>query len=74
MDTCDEVVCVSDEDALSFAQLVCKKEGILIGISGGCALCAAVKLAQREENAGKNIVTLFPDSGERYLSVNGFIK
>ena len=71
---CDEIVCVSDEEALFFAQLVCKKEGILIGISGGCALCAAVKLAQREESAGKNIVTLFPDSGERYLSVKGFIE
>ena len=73
-DLCDEIVCVSDEEAVRFAQLVAKKEGILVGISAGCALCAAVKLAQREENAGKNIVTLFPDSGERYLSVKGFIE
>lgn len=71
---CDDVICVSDEKALNFAREVAKKEGILIGISGGCALAAAITLAKREENRGKNIVTLFPDSGERYLSVNGFIE
>ena len=70
---CDEILCVTDEEAFRFAQLVCKKEGILIGISSGCAVCAAVKLAMRPENAGKNIVTVITDSGERYLSVENFI-
>ena len=64
----DEVVTVTDEDAYAAARLCAKTEGILIGISAGCALHAAVELAKRPENKGKTIVTVFPDSGERYLS------
>ncbi|MBE6960453.1 MAG: cysteine synthase A [Ruminococcaceae bacterium] len=66
----DEVIQVSDEEACSAARMCAKKEGILIGISAGCALHAAVELALRPENKGKTIVTLFPDSGERYLSTS----
>lgn len=64
----DEVITVSDEDAFYNAKLLGKTEGILIGISSGAALFAAVELAKREENKGKTIVVLFPDSGYRYLS------
>ena len=71
-DVYDEVVTVSDEEAFAFARLVAKTDGALVGISSGAALCAAVKMAQREENAGKNIVVLFPDGGSRYLSTELF--
>ena len=71
-DVYDEVVTVSDEEAFAFARLVAKTDGALVGISSGAALCAAVKVAQREENAGKNIVVLFPDCGSRYLSTELF--
>ncbi|MCR5348111.1 MAG: cysteine synthase A [Bacilli bacterium] len=64
----DEVLPVSNEDAFAFGRLCARKEGILIGISGGAALAAAVHLAKREENVGKTIVVLLPDTGERYLS------
>lgn len=63
-----EVITVSDQDAYRAARMCAKQEGILIGISAGCALHAAIELAKRPENTGKTIVTLFPDSGERYLS------
>lgn len=64
----DEMITINDEDAFTFGALVGKKEGFLVGISSGAALKAAVELAKREENKGKNIVIIFPDSGDRYLS------
>ena len=64
----DEIVTVSNEDAFETGRLVGRTEGVLVGISSGAALAAAIRLAQREENEGKTIVVLFPDTGERYLS------
>ena len=64
----DEVIAVSDEDALATAKLAAKKEGLLVGISSGAALKAALELSKREENQGKNIVAILPDSGEKYIS------
>lgn len=68
----DEVACVSEEEAYRFARLVGKKEGVLVGISSGAALCAAVKQAEKECNKGKTIVVIFPDGGDRYLSTELF--
>ena len=68
----DEVIAVEDEDAFKNARLVGKKEGFLVGISAGAALTAALKLAQDPANAGKNIVAIFADTGERYLSTTLF--
>lgn len=64
----DEVIPVANEEAFSVARSVGKCEGILVGISGGAALSAAIELAKRPCNNGKNIVVLFPDAGDRYLS------
>lgn len=64
----DEIIPVSNEDAFKFGKLVGIKEGVLVGISSGAALTAAIELANRAENAGKNIVVLLPDTGDRYLS------
>ncbi len=64
----DEVITVSDEEAVAAAKLIGKKEGILTGISSGAALFSGVQLAGRPENKGKNIVVLLPDSGDRYMS------
>ena len=64
----DEVIAVSDDDAFEYARKICKTEGLSVGISSGAALCAAIKIAKREENKGKNIVVLLPDTGSRYLS------
>lgn len=64
----DEVITVSDKDAFETGKLIGKTEGILTGISAGAALFAAIKLAKRKENFGKNIVVILPDSGDRYLS------
>lgn len=68
----DEVVCVSNEDAYAYGKMIGRTEGILVGISAGAALYAAMELAKREENAGKNIVVLLPDTGDRYLSTTMF--
>ena len=64
----DEIIPVSNEDAFADGRLVGRKEGVLVGISSGAALHAAVELAKRPENEGKTIVVLFPDTGDRYLS------
>ncbi|MBQ4275642.1 MAG: cysteine synthase A [Lachnospiraceae bacterium] len=64
----DEIIAVSNEDAFATGKEIGKAEGVLVGISSGAALYAAVKLAKRPENAGKNIVVLLPDTGDRYLS------
>lgn len=64
----DEIICVSDEDAMDAGRNMGRKEGVLIGISSGACLHAAIELAKREENAGKTIVALMPDCGDRYLS------
>ena len=64
----DEIITVENENAFSSSRLIGKKEGVLVGISSGAALSAAIELANREENKGKNIVVLLPDTGDRYLS------
>lgn len=64
----DEIIPVQNEDAFAIGKLIGKKEGILVGISAGAAVWAAIELAKRPENAGKNIVVLLPDTGDRYLS------
>lgn len=71
-DIYDEIVPVSDEDAFEAARLMGKKEGVLVGISSGAALTAAIALAKRPEFEGKNIVVLLPDTGDRYLSTELF--
>ena len=68
MDVIDEIITVDDEDAGKTAREAAKSEGLLIGISSGAALWAALQLSKRPENINKNIVVLIPDSGERYLS------
>lgn len=65
----DRVLTVSDADALSAMRETVKREGLFIGISSGAALCAGIEIAKSEENTGKNIVLLFPDGGDRYISV-----
>ena len=67
-DIYDEVIAVRDEDAFSTGRLIGKSEGILVGISSGAAVSAAIELAKRPENEGKTIVVLLPDTGDRYLS------
>ena len=69
----DSVVPVDNDDAFEYARLISHTEGILVGISAGAALYAATQLAKRKENAGKNIVVLLPDTGERYLSTSLFV-
>lgn len=68
----DEIVKVPNEAAFETANSIAKTEGILVGISSGASLWAALQLAQRPENAGKTIVAIFPDTGERYLSTGIF--
>jgi len=64
----DEIIPVSNENAFTIGKLIGKSEGILVGISSGAAVWAALEMAKRSENAGKNIVVLLPDTGDRYLS------
>ena len=64
----DEVLTVTEEEAYTYGRMFARTEGVLIGISGGAALAAAVRVASRAENAGKTVAVLLPDTGERYLS------
>ena len=64
----DEIIPVANEDAFAVSKLIGKTEGVLVGISSGAAVWAAIELAKRSENEGKNIVVLLPDTGDRYLS------
>ena len=64
----DEILTVEDNEAIGASRLLSSREGLLVGISSGAAFSAALALASREENAGKTIVALLPDTGERYLS------
>ena len=64
----DEIIAVENDDAFATGRLIGHKEGVLVGISSGAAVWAAIQLAKRPENAGKNIVVLLPDTGDRYLS------
>lgn len=68
----DEIIAVSDEDAFSAGTLIGKTEGVLVGISSGAALSAAIKVAKRPENEHKTIIVLLPDTGDRYLSTEMF--
>ena len=68
----DELLAVTDQDAFAAGRLMARTEGVLVGISSGAALWAAVELAKRPENRGKTIVTLLPDTGDRYLSTPMF--
>lgn len=70
MNICDEIITISDEDAFKYGNFMAKKEGILVGISSGAAIAAAVKIAKKYNN--KLIVAILPDSGERYLSTQMF--
>lgn len=69
----DEIITVSNEDAFETGRLIGKSEGVLVGISSGAATYAAIELANRSENEGKNIVVLLPDTGDRYLSTPLFL-
>ena len=69
----DEIVKVSGDDAYAACRTAARKEGILVGITAGAAIHTAIQLAKRPENAGKTIVALLPDTGERYLSTPGFL-
>ena len=64
----DEIIPVANEDAFATGKLIGKSEGVLVGISSGAATWAAIELAKRPENKGKNIVVILPDTGDRYLS------
>lgn len=71
-DIYDEIITVTEDEAYAAGRLLARREGVLAGISSGAALHAAIQLAKREENEGKTIVVLLPDTGERYLSTGMF--
>ena len=68
----DEIVTVENDDAFDMGRLIGKTEGVLVGISSGAAVKAAIEVATRPENEGKTIVVLLPDTGDRYLSTEMF--
>ena len=68
----DEIIPVENEDAFAAGRRIARTQGVLVGISSGAAMWAAIQLAKRPENKGKNIVVLLPDTGERYLSTAMF--
>ena len=68
----DEIITVSNEDAINTAKEIAKKEGFLVGVSSGAALFAGIEIAKRQQNKDKNIVVLLPDSGDRYFSTDLF--
>jgi cysteine synthase A len=68
LDLVDEIITVGNDDAISLARRLAREEGLLAGISSGAAVVAALQVARRPENAGKLIVVILPDFGERYLS------
>ncbi|MBR2397146.1 MAG: pyridoxal-phosphate dependent enzyme, partial [Clostridia bacterium] len=67
-DILDEVLTVSDEDSYAFAKEMAKEEGILVGISSGCAIKAGIDVAKRKEMKGKNVVVILADGGDKYMS------
>lgn len=71
-DIYDHIITVSDDDAYEYARKICKIESLLVGISAGAVICAAVSLAKEPENKDKNIVVVLPDTGSRYLSTDLF--
>jgi cysteine synthase A len=73
VDLIDEIISVTDDDAINISRKLAREEGILCGISSGAAAFGALQLAGRKENAGKNIVVILPDTGERYLSTSLFL-
>ncbi len=73
-DILDEIMTVTDEDAYAAGRAIARREGLLVGISSGAALHAAIELAKRSENYGKTVVALLPDTGERYLSTKMFME
>jgi len=72
VDIIDEIIQVSNNDAMETARQLALKEGILVGISSGAAMWAAIQISQRHENEGKTIVVILPDTGERYISTEMF--
>ena len=68
----DEIITVTNEDAFVTGKMIGRTEGVLVGISSGAAVFAAMQLAKREENKGKTIVVLLPDTGDRYLTTPMF--